>query len=714
MRGAEHAGVRPPMGSDRTSGGPRLTDRARARLVLAVWIALVIALGALLNLMGRNGSFEEKGFVGVIATLAVLGYGTIGAYLAARLRGNSTGWLMIVVAASGVLGPLTGEWATYAYRTKPGGLPFRELAAWLWNWSFFDIAVAAPIPYLLMLFPTGRLPSGRWRWLPIGLAVTIAAVAVAQMLRPGEVDLGPGISLENPTGIDGFHGVLTGALWVAFITLLIGSLLSLAVLVGRFRRSLGEERQQIRWLAYVATLCAAALLAFVLTGIGIEAGESRPLNDGAAVLLILLLAIGVPVAIGIALLKYRLWELDVVLKKTLIAAVLVALIALVSFIVLLVVGAIIVGPLSDNPGAMLMAGLVQGILLWPLLRLSRRISDRLVYGRRTTPYELLTEFSGHLADTYSSEDVLPRMASILGQGTGAAEVTIWLFVRGELRPTSSWPGNVAPAPTTTLEDLAGASFVVRHQGEELGAITVRMPPNDPMNPAKEKLIRDLASQAGLVLRNVRLIEELRGSRRRIVAAQDEARRRLERNIHDGAQQQLVALLVKQRLLADLVGRDDERARVLAEQLRADTEEALQNLRDLARGIYPPLLADEGLAAALEAQARKAPLPVTVEPDGIGRYTPEIEATVYFCVLEALQNALKYADASSVSMVFLQAERSLTFDVHDDGAGFDLGTAHHGSGLQGMADRLDAIGGALEIRTAPGSGTSVIGRVPLGS
>ncbi|MGH2579284.1 MAG: hypothetical protein ACRDGP_00345 [Actinomycetota bacterium] len=146
----------------------------------------------------------------------------------------------------------------------------------------------APIPYLLMLFPSGRLPAEGGGG-PIGLGVAIAVVAIAPILRPGQVDLGSGISLENPTGIDGLHAALTAARWIGGFALLIGSLLSVAVLVGRFRRSLGEERQQIRWLAYVAALCAVALLAIVLTGIGLEAGERRPLNDAAAVVFILLL-----------------------------------------------------------------------------------------------------------------------------------------------------------------------------------------------------------------------------------------------------------------------------------------------------------------------------------------------------------------------------------------------------------------------------------------
>jgi signal transduction histidine kinase len=254
--------------------------------------------------------------------------------------------------------------------------------------------------------------------------------------------------------------------------------------------------------------------------------------------------------------------------------------------------------------------------------------------------------------------------------------------------------------------------VVRHQGEQLGAITVRMPANDPMNPVKERLVRDLTGQAGLVLRNVRLIEELRASRRRLVAAQDHERRRLERNIHDGAQQQLVSLAVKIRLADQLIERDATKAHALLAQLQAETGEALEDLRDLARGIYPPLLADEGLPTALDAQARKTALPVTIHPDGVGRYAEEIEATIYFCVLEALQNIAKYARAAAVSIDLREGEGRLSFEVRDDGVGFDPAASSRGMGLQGMADRLDAVGGELRIRSAPGEGTTVSGTVPL--
>jgi signal transduction histidine kinase len=310
------------------------------------------------------------------------------------------------------------------------------------------------------------------------------------------------------------------------------------------------------------------------------------------------------------------------------------------------------------------------------------------------------------------------MAQIVGQGTGAERASVWLRIGGGLRREATWPEPMppalVPAPGDALPELGERAVEVRHRGELLGAIAVAMPPAEPLDPGKERLIRDLAAQAGLVLRNVRLIEELRASRQRLVAAQDEERRKLERNLHDGAQQQLVALQVQLRLAEQLVGRDAEQQRELLGRLKEATGQALEDLRDLARGIYPPLLADRGLPAALEAQARRAPVPVEVEPDGVGRYERDVESAVYFCVLEALNNVAKYAEASRAVVRLSEAEGRVRFEVQDDGRGFDPDRAGYGTGLQGMADRLDAIGGRLEVDAAPGRGATVRGEIPIGS
>jgi len=207
------------------------------------------------------------------------------------------------------------------------------------------------------------------------------------------------------------------------------------------------------------------------------------------------------------------------------------------------------------------------------------------------------------------------------------------------------------------------------------------------------------------------VEELRASRQRMVTAGDEARRRLERNLHDGAQQQLVALKVRlglaERMVAKGMPIDD-----LLRQLGADTDDAIDTLRDLARGIYPPLLAAEGLAAALVAQARKAVLPVTVEAQQIGRYDQATEAAIYFCCLEALQNIAKYANATEVRIRLEVVGTDLLFSVTDDGDGFDLESTSMGAGLTNMTDRIDALGGTLSVQSAPGVGTTISGRLPI--
>ena len=237
---------------------------------------------------------------------------------------------------------------------------------------------------------------------------------------------------------------------------------------------------------------------------------------------------------------------------------------------------------------------------------------------------------------------------------------------------------------------------------------------------------DFAAQAGLVLRNVRLTAELassveaistqaaeiRASRRRIVDSQDAERQQVERDIHDGAQQYLVALMVQLRITATLAGRDPDRAHAMVEDLRRVVREALDTLRDLAQGIHPPVLTAHGLAAALRRQETNPVVRVSVEEQDVGRYAIEIEAAVYFSCLEALNNASKHAPGSNVVVRLVEAEDHLAFSVRDDGSGFDPEECRPGSGLGNMADRVAALGGVLDITSAPSRGTMVAGRVPL--
>jgi signal transduction histidine kinase len=690
--------------------------RTAGAIVVATWVFLSVA--AVFTVLKADYSGHNN-FDLVYIPVMFLGTGIylwVGRLIVTRQPTNTIGWLLLAIPLIASFSFANGSYATRALVTAPGTLPFGRLSAWIDRWAIVPM-LAAFIP-IFLLYPNGHLPSRRWRpvlWLTIAApVVTIVAFA----LTPGRMTGGMAeletVDVTNPFGV-GSAGSLINLLtqiggWATFAS----GVGACAAIVVRYRRADGEVRQQVRWLAFIGVAFFAEL---ILGLIGAAVTNDSDLFGNLMFLLwFLTLVIGMPVACGVAILRYRLYDLDVVVKKTVVYGLLGIFITAVYVLIVGGIGAL-VG--SRSSGALsFAAAAVLAVLFQPARDRARRVADRLVYGTRASPYEVLADFSIRVGESYDADDVLPRMANILATGTGASSATIWLRVGNAIRPSASWPDPIAPRAVALDSDALPAlgdehATEVRHRGELLGALSVAMPASDPMNPIKEKLVADLAGQAGLVLRNVRLIEELRASRQRLVAAQDEERRKIERNIHDGAQQQLVALAVKQRIAASAVGRDDDRARAILEELQVETSQALEDLRDLARGVYPPLLADQGLAAALKAQARKSAVPVEVTADGVGRFPQEIEAAVYFSCLEALQNVAKYAEASNAVIRLAHVDGELTFEVEDDGKGFDASSTGYGTGLQGMADRLDALGGTIKVRSTPESGTTITGVVPGG-
>ena len=698
------------------------TTSRRVGMSLVALILLIEVAGICFTLLSRStratatqGPFDTA--LGVSAVFIVLVFAVSGALIVARQPRNTIGWILIAIPLTLTLANFVGGYATWALVVRKGSVPLGRFAAWIDRTSL--VPTFCLCIFLFLLFPDGRLPSRGWRpalWFAIAApAITTISFAVTPGRMTGGFANLESVYVTNPVGLDAAAGFVHLTTVVGAVGCFVATFLAGVSLVARYRTRAGDERQQIRLLAFlgIAFLCELTLFILLAVVLGTAVGETpagQLVGDALFALMFLTLGLGIPIACAVAILKYHLYDLDVVVRKTIVVAVLAVFVTAVYAVIVAGMGTVIVGS-AGSGGVSFIAAVALAILFQPARDRARRLADRLVYGKRATPYEVLSGLSEHVADAYSTEDVLPQMARLLAQGTGATEARVWLRVGADLVPVAAFSdGAVSPSPET---DANAGTFPITHQGATVGEVTVRMPSSDPLTPPKEELIRDFASQAGHVLRNVQLVEDLKASRGRLVAAQDEERRTLERNIHDGAQQQLVALAVRAKLAATAAAKAGApRTEALLEDVRERTQRALEDLRDVARGIYPPLLADKGLPAALDAQARRSAVPVDVSSDGVGRYPQEVEAAVYFCALEALQNVSKYANAGNARVRLSATNGDLTFAVEDDGTGFDPTSTMYGTGLQGMADRLEALGGDLAVRSSPGTGTLVEGRIPV--
>lgn len=640
----------------------------------------------------------------VVGLVAILAMSSVGALVVWRRPANRIGWLLLAIAFSAIFLDLPKLYAGVAVYVHPG-LPGAEWLYWLsqiaWMFLFAQLLVLLPL-----WFPDGRLLS--WRWsIVIGLAAIPVILVIAGSLDPSAT-----APLRNPVGVQVMAGMNNAVNGAPFAVLLLGTYgLGVSSLVVRYRRGGEQERQQLKWLLVgVVLLLAALLMSFFVPAL-----QNAPLIPFAAATL--------PVAIGIGVLRYRLYDIDLIINKALVYGGLAAVITAVYLLVVINIGALVGG--SQRLWLSLVTTAVIALVFQPLRDRAQRLANRLVYGKRATPYEALSQFSEHLSETYSHEDILDRMARILGEGTGAEQAEVWVRAGHRLMLASSSPKAAEP-PTTlvmqngTLPNMPRDTVVpVSHAGELLGALAVNKKRGETMNTVEQKLVTDLAGQAGLVLKNVGLnqellarLDDLRASRQRLVTAQDEERRRLERDLHDGAQQHLVALKIKLGL-AEAAAQPETRVRALITQLKQDADAALDTMRDLARGIYPPLLASDGLEAALRGQIRRSTVPVDLGVDDVPRQPREAEAAVYFCCLEALQNVAKYAQAERVSLRLWREKANLVFRVQDDGKGFDPVAVPQGSGIQNMRDRVEALGGSLGVRSVLGQGTTIEGRIPVG-
>ena len=637
-------------------------------------------------------------------------------------RGNRTGRALLALGGAFATLALAEGWAHFGLLRPGPPLPLAVAAAWVAHWVW--VAVFALLGLVLLLLPDGRLPSPRWRGVVAALGVGAVALTVSVAFAPGPLD-DVYADRPNPVAVPGLDvlGLVGG--WVLLGALVVCAL-SLPV---RYRRADAVVRQQLKWvvLAGVPALVATVFHATLGQNPAVN-GPSRLVGD--------LLYLAFFLAVGVAVVRHRLFDVDLVLNRALVYGLLAAFVTAVYVAVVIGIGRLV------GSGADLVLTVTATVLVAlgfaPVREWAQGLANRWVYGERQAPYEVLTALGGRLAGALTPDELLPAIAHAAAVGVGAAAAEVRLTLPSGTTASARWP---AAPPTTTTPPatapstpppavhpattppsavpppgapprVAPATLVVpvRAAGAELGRIVVTPRPGFPLTRHHRRLLDDLAQQSAPALSNARLVAELKASRRRLVSVADDERRRLERDLHDGAQAQLVAVTLRLRALAAQL--PDGRADAV-EQVREQVTGTIATLRDLARGVFPPQLAEAGVGAAVRSHLAKTGSPARLAdrvPAGV-RGSREVEAALWFCVLEALQNAAKHAGQDVVVELSVD-DGALRAEVRDGGPGFDPTAAPRGSGLTNMADRMAAVDGTLTIDSAPGAGTRVIARAPL--
>jgi signal transduction histidine kinase len=718
---------------------------------VALSATAVTSTGAGLWLHAAGGRATPAGFLQYAAV--AVGTAALGSFILWHRPRNRYGMAHLAISV------LFGSVVLAAGVLSPAGTPaaaggWTQDVAMAWSW----IAAAALLPLWVIAiatFPDGRFHREGLKRATVALAVVMALLAVVAYLLapPGEPP--PLVRVELPATLMGPlapagspHLLFRLASVCASVLSTLAPVAAVVALVDRFRKSGPVIRQQIKWLLVGAAISVA------LQAIPVQALDSEALRSTASVLVVL--AVPLPlVAAAIAIFKHGLWEIDVVISKGLVYAiasgVLTALFLGVAF-----VAGISVGGRDSRVVAALGLALLVSFLAQPLRQRLERVVARLLYGDEPRGFMALARLGDSVAASLNAQDLGSRIADAARGALGASWAGVWLYIArdgsGTLRPVAvsgTQLGRSAILPRwlpPALTDLSGgvlfadlpvevaaslrplfadepvfvASLI--SSGNLTGLIACGARPKDPFGDEDVKLLALVARESALALRNIRLEEELRqrleqieqqaaelqNSRQRLVTAQDRERKRIQRDLHDGAQQQLVVLAARLRRAARAEAPNLDQA---LEELADEAEEAVFALQELARGIYPSLLADRGLQAALEAHAARLPAIVRVEVEPLmhrRRLEPELEAALYFVALEAMTNAVKHAPGARI-IVSLRADRqkrTVTLEVHDDGPGFDAEASMSAGGLQNMADRIHALGGVLSVESVPGGGTWV--------
>ena len=672
------------------------------------WVSLAVCIGAYalgLGLIAVDpktsgpGDYSDMAFLAVIFLVSV----TMGTFITRQQPRNLVGWLLHASAWPWAAIALVDAYSRITFHIAPGSLPAGEavevIGSELWWPGILIMGVFLPL-----FFPDGRLPSPRWRWFAwlcaidalVGVALfSIVGGEKSEMLLP---------VTANPLAVPLDPQVVAVAQVLLVPVVPIGVLAAAASLVARFRRSSGVERLQLKWL-----LATMGLIA-VMYGCAMGLGAFGAAGDRLSELAINVVFVGfglIPVVVGIAITRHGLYGIDALISRALVVGALGVFITAVYVALVVGLGALI-GQRHPSVALSVLATALVAVAFQPVRERVTRGVNRLVYGQRATPYEVLSDFASKMTGTYTTAELLPRIAQTVSECLGGAHVRVWLVTGQLLEQQAAWPAasTAGPVVMTAPDDLSrvlGDRVVpVRHRDELLGAITVTKSGAEPVTRTEDEMLDHVASQAGLVLLNCRLVDDLQDSRERLVTSQDAQRRRLERDLHDGAQQSLVAIALMLRMATN---QSDPKA---LSRSAVDAAEALQSaiaeLRELARGLHPAILTDRGLAPAISSLAERCPVPVLLDISLARRLPGPVEGALYFVAAESLTNVAKYAHATQVTVTLEDHDDHVTLLMADDGVGG--ADASRGSGLLGLTDRVAVVEGTFTVHSPPGSGTTI--------
>jgi len=635
-------------------------------------------------------------------------FALVGALVASRQPRNPIGWICSTVAV------LTGlTLFTFSYRTagKWGSvaLPGMDFARWLDLWVWIP-ATILPLTFILLLFPDGRLPSPRWR--PIGWAagVGLSAYILSVALHPWPL-VEPN-SAPNPFGISGAGNALDLLGVVANILVTVGAVGSMAALVIRFRRSRGIEREQLKWLAYAGALA-------VLGNIVIYGWYAARPND---LLSFDLMLIGITAALtaialaaGIAILRHRLYDINLVINRTLVYG---ALTAAIAGIYLLVVGGL--GVLLQASGSVALSLLGVGMVamvVQPVRDRLQRAVNRLMYGERDDPYAVLSRLRQRLEATLAPEAVLPAIVETVAQALKLPRAAIALKEENGFKIVAVSP--VQPlASASPIQDTGDAGEVLPliYQGEIVGQfIFSPRAPGETFTVAERRLLEDIAHQAGVAVHAVRLTADLQHSRERLVTAREEERRRLRRDLHDGLGPHLASQSFKLEAARDSVRNNPDKAEALLNDLIGKTQNTIGDIRRLVYALRPPALDELGLIAAVREHAAQCELNgvriTVVAPDHLPSLPAAVEVATYRIVQEALTNVVRHAQAQMCTISIELKNGALSLQISDDGIGMSR-DHHRGVGLSSMRERAEELGGQCVIEPTLDGGTRVKAELPF--